>query len=81
MSSRPAQGRPLGFLALWLEEAHNFGSRKDHLGFRPPQAQRAAARERLKAAPGYAAFIEIAKERERREGPPQEPEEPEDCPR
>ena len=77
--SRPAQGRPIGYLAAWLSQhGHEFHSGKDHKAWTPSLAERQAAREAFTAAGGDSARILARERRQRVEAG--EPAEPELCP-
>lgn len=73
VGSRKAQGRPIGALAAWIEEGHEYATGEEHktLSF-PAQDARRRAREACKAARGYAALT--AHERPKRDGEGSEPE-------
>ena len=69
----PAQGRPLGFLYLWMLDAANHVARtKHHRDFRAPYDARVLARHDLAEHPDYAEFSR-RHEREQREDEGDEP--------
>ena len=73
----PAQGRPLGLLAAWIEEASQFSSREEHSSafslFLFSPERRRIGREQLMRLPGAAALAAL--ERVQRPGEGSEPEE------
>ena len=75
---KPAQGRPLGFLAAWIAKGDSCSDQVQHKKLQPSQADRLAARCDL-AKPEQADLLPefLAKERPRRAD---EAEEPEGCP-
>lgn len=72
---RRCSGRPLGYLSAWLMAAHSSTTKKDHSDFQPAFAQRAVARQMLRA--GHATFgvLEQYECQERADGETSEPEE------
>jgi hypothetical protein len=74
IARKPAQGRPLGELAAWIQEGSDYPSANEHLReCKPGGIQRYAARLDLAGEPASAALF--AEERVRREGEGSEPEE------
>ena len=69
---RPNQGRPLGLLLAWLDDAKNTTSRAEHQTLCvPSHAQRQKARDDFRHLPGYDALARV--ERARREGEAEDP--------
>ena len=67
-----AQGRPLGLLTAWLEDAANYPDAKSHSsGSAPNLSARQLGRAKFKLLSGSDRFL--AYERTRREGEPEEP--------
>ncbi|CAE7834440.1 unnamed protein product [Symbiodinium sp. CCMP2592] len=70
------QGRPVGYLTLWLQEQHFHDSAKKHIKestAHEERAQRERAREYFQALPGGLDFAQKY-ERQRKEGEPEEPD-------
>eukprot|EP00438_Fugacium_kawagutii_P030563 Skav222978 [mRNA] locus=scaffold2762:26211:28049:+ [translate_table: standard] len=73
-SRRSGQGRPVGLLMSWLDQAHKFKSAKEHSsGCKPSHEERVAARRRFNRMKGG---LEFSKKYERKqfEGEDEEPD-------
>ena len=70
---KKGQGRPVGFLAAWLQAGPTFGSKDAHMKHKPTFPERAAARRSLKTLPGVVDFFNM--ERLALEGEGSEPDE------
>ena len=87
---KPAQGRPLGYLAAWLFRAHEWDCKRKHFWWNAdgavrkvpiPLEERQQARQRFMEEGGEIARLMCEEERPRRDFTvPVEPVEPIECP-